>query len=78
MTRTEYVTWTDGSERYRGSSLEAAARAWDAATFAGKAPAGGVAVQQYRDQVMVRDGWVLHVDEVGRVYLSPNLSDTLT
>jgi hypothetical protein len=76
MTRDEFVTWADGAELYRGDSLESAARAWDAATHTGPAPAGGVAEHSYAGDVMVRDGWILHVTDDGRVYLSPSVGVT--
>lgn len=51
--------------------FEDAARSWDAATFQGPAPEGGIQVQVWHDEVMVRDGWVLHVSKTGTVYINP-------
>lgn len=74
---TVYRTYADGELLYSGESLEQAVRTWDAATYQGPAPAGGVSVATYADEpyglLQTRDGWILHVRENGAVYLNPNV-----
>lgn len=53
------------------SEYESAARHWDRSFFNVPAPVGGIMVQEYRDDVMVRDGWVVKVSEDGSVYINP-------
>lgn len=73
--RTEYTTYVDGNPVYHGASLSDAARAWDKATVAaGQSVPGGVSVQSWnRHNMMVRDGWIMHVHNDGTVYLSPSI-----
>lgn len=81
-TETVYRAYVNGSLLYTGSDLEAAIRTWDYATRGAPAPAGGVAVAVYEHNaryesglLQLRDGWILHVYEDGRVYLNPNLKE---
>lgn len=76
MMRTEYVTYTDGTDVYRGANLSEAIRAWDAATYQVAPNSGGISVQSWQGEVMVRDGWILHLHDNGVVYLNPNLTET--
>ena len=75
MNRTEYVTWVTGYEQYRGPDLETAIRAWDGnpTVLAGGITSGGISVQTWQNDIMVRDGWILHVYENGQVFLNPNI-----
>lgn len=77
MITTEYVTWVNSSSTYRGPDLERAIRSWNLHTHI-MCPPGGVSVQVWDDDVMVRDGWILHVHDDGIVYLTPYLSDTVS
>lgn len=82
--RTEFVTTVNDTEVYRGDDLEKAIRAWDGATFNADAlPIGGITVQQWDGDLMVRDGNILHVVDEGngspvhfapRIYLNPGLA----
>lgn len=73
--KTIFRTYVQGKSFYTGESLEEAIRTWDRQTHQlGKSVAGGVTVQTFDGDVMVRDGWVLHVMEDGTAYLNPSLS----
>lgn len=75
---TEYITYVDGEEVYKGDNLEDAIRAWDGnpKVFQGGVTPGGISIQQWiEDDLMVRDGWILHVYDNGQVYLNPNLRE---
>jgi len=63
-----------GATLYRGDSLEEAARAWAAQTYNDPNATGGITIQQWRGELMVRDGWVLHVHN-GVTYLNPAVLD---
>lgn len=71
-TATEYVTTVNGVTAYKGNNLKEAIRAWDHETFTGP-HTGGITVQQWHDDTMVRDGWILHVRDNGVVYLNPKV-----
>jgi hypothetical protein len=74
---TQYRTVVEGRTVYLGPSLERTIRTWDHATHdKARTVPGGIKVQT-RDAagVMVRDGWLLHVNEHGTVYLNPNLRE---
>lgn len=69
--KTEYTVFTvfeDQREIY--STLEDAIRYWDSLG----ATEGGIAVQSWRDGLMVRDGYILSVSG-GIAYLNPNLEE---
>ena len=70
---TLYSVTIDGEVVFEGHDKSEAIRRWDADTHAlTTLPQGGIGVQSYNsDDIMVRDGWLLHVDGV-RVYLNPN------
>lgn len=69
---TIYKTVVNASYLYEGNDREKAIRAWDAESVHRADLAGGVMVQSFDGQgVMIRDGWVLHVNESGHVYLHP-------
>ena len=72
---TEYTTFVKGETVYKGESLEDATRAWDGnpEVFGGGIVPGGITVQQWRNGLMVRDGWILHVYDNGQVFLNPNI-----
>jgi hypothetical protein len=74
VTKTEYVTWVNGTDLYTGPNLEDAIRAWDRHLVIGGKDAGGISVQSWSDGVMVRDGWILHIYDNGQVYLSPTIT----
>lgn len=52
-------------------TFESAADHWDSATYAGPAVVGGIGIQESRNGVMFRDGWLVHVKEDGVVYIHP-------
>lgn len=55
-------------------SLEWAIREWDRSTYnLGRIVPGGIEVQEFEGEVMMRDGWILHIQPNGTVYLNPNL-----
>ena len=58
---------------YEGESQEQAIRAWDAESVHRTELHGGVMVQEFAGELMVRDGWILHVSEDGHVYLNPRV-----
>jgi endonuclease YncB( thermonuclease family) len=59
---------------YEGESQELAIRAWDSESVHRADLHGGVMVQEFdAGEVMVRDGWILHVNEDGHVYLNPRV-----
>lgn len=77
--KTIYRTWVRGNLVYQGESLETAIRCWDAETYnLARSVAGGISVQQFLDDLMMRDGWILHVHEDGTVYLNPQLTEAST
>lgn len=73
-----YATTVDGAIVYHGESLEAAIRKWDLRTYTTPhSMPGGISVQCFNTEGnMVRDGWILHVNRFGVVYLNPNLALT--
>jgi hypothetical protein len=58
---------------YNGDSLEKAIRAWDHATYdKAHVVEGGIEVREYdAAHIMVREGWVLHVNADG--VLAPSI-----
>jgi hypothetical protein len=58
---------------YEGESQELAIRAWDSESVHRAGLHGGVMVQEFHGELMVRDGWILHVNEDGHVYLNPRV-----
>lgn len=68
---TVYKTIVNANYVYEGSDKESAIRAWDAESVHRANLVGGVMVQSFKDDIMVRDGWILHVNESGHVYLNP-------
>lgn len=75
MSSTVYSVVIHGTTIHSGSSLEAAARTWDHETVGtARVTPGGIEVREYNDEgVMVREGWVLHVNADGVVYLNPSV-----
>lgn len=72
---TTLTTYAAGEKVYEGSDLETAIRAWDHATHASaRSIPGGISIQ-VRDSkgVMVRDGWLLHVNDSGTCYVNPGI-----
>lgn len=68
------VVLDDEGSRYQGLDLEQAIRDWDLATHtAERVTPGGILVQTFDGDTMVRDGWILHVRRDGTVYLHPRL-----
>jgi hypothetical protein len=58
-------------------NLEEAVRFWDRTTLGSAPPAGdGLQVQEFRrdpdGEVMTRDGWLVHVETTGAIYINPN------
>lgn len=73
ITRTVLTTYVDGFPTAHGDDFEAAATQWcvDSAT-AGRSVPGGISIQQFNaDDIMVRDGWLIHVHNDGTVYVHP-------
>lgn len=69
---TVYRTTVAGEVEYEGPDKETAIRTWDSLTFSRANVPGGIEVQSFNSaDVMVRDGWLLHVSESGHVYLNP-------
>lgn len=72
-----FRTYTDGRLVYEGPSLETAVRTWDAKTYGARcSTAGGITIASRIGDVMVRDGWILHVHEDGTTYLNPGIALT--
>lgn len=73
MLRTIYRTLVNNVIEYEGENKERAIRTWDAASVARVVPKiyGGIEVQTFDGDLMVRDGWLLHVSSSGHVYLNP-------
>lgn len=72
----KFTTLVAGNTVYQGENLEEAIRTWDAETFDfdPEKLEGGITVQSFNEyNVMVRDGYVLHVQLMGAVYLNPNI-----
>lgn len=73
-TRKVFTTYVNGKMVYSGDSQERAIRIWDAATYSlGKSIPGGISVQEFSGDLMVRDGWILHIHNDGTVYLNPSI-----
>lgn len=72
-TPTVYKTIVNANYLYEGPDLETAIRLWDSESVHRANLVGGIMVQSFRNDVMVRDGWILHVKD-GHVYLNPRLS----
>lgn len=71
---TTYKTVVNAVYVYEGTDQEAAIRAWDAESIVRSDLHGGIMVQSFdADEVMIRDGWLLHVNESGHVYLNPRI-----
>ena len=74
---TIYKTIVNANYIYEGESLEKAIRAWDSESVHRANLVGGITVQSFdADDVMIRDGWILHVNESGHVYLSPTITSS--
>lgn len=74
VARTIYKTIVNAVYLYEGDSLEEAIRAWDSESVHRANLTGGVMVQSFnKADCMVRDGWILHVNESGHVYLNPRV-----
>lgn len=59
---------------YEGDSQEMAIRAWDSESHKRSDITGGIMVQSFDSEGnMTRDGWILHVNETGNVYLNPRV-----
>lgn len=71
---TTYKTIINAVYVYEGESLEDATRAWDAESFKRTDLHGGIMVLSFtEDGTMIRDGWILHVDEEGHIFLNPSI-----
>lgn len=71
---TVYKTIVNAGYLYEGPDQEAAIRTWDAESVHRADLTGGIMVQSFNsDGAMVRDGWLLHVNESGHVYLNPRI-----
>ena len=74
IARTVYKTVVNALYVYEGTDQEAAIRAWDAESITRADLTGGIMVQSFSaDDIMLRDGWLLHVNESGHVYLNPRI-----
>lgn len=70
--QTIYKTVVNAGYLYEGESKEQAIRTWDAESVHRADLVGGIMVQTFDGEGnMVRDGWLLHVNESGHVYLNP-------
>lgn len=73
---TTYKTIVNANYLYEGGDLERAIRVWDSESVHRADISGGVMVQSFNDEGdMTRDGWILHVNNDGHVYLNPCLKD---
>lgn len=73
---TIYKTLVNAVYLYEGEDLETAIRIWDSESVVRAYISGGVMVQSFDDEgTMIRDGWILHVNEDGHVYLNPRVKD---
>lgn len=73
---TTYKTLVNAVYLYEGEDLETAIRTWDSESVARADISGGVMIQSFDNEgVMIRDGWILHVNEDGHVYLNPRVKD---
>jgi hypothetical protein len=72
---TTLTTYVAGEKVYEGPSLETAIRAWDRATYASaRSISGGISIQVRDSQgTIMRDGWLLHVNESGTCYVNPGI-----
>ncbi len=69
-----FKTVVNANYVYEGDSQELAIRAWDAESVSRADLHGGVMVQEFdANEIMVRDGWILHVSEDGHIYLNPRV-----
>jgi hypothetical protein len=64
-------------EKTSFDDFNTAARHWDMTTLGTPPlPGDGIEVQEFRKdqdgEVMVRDGWLMHVEQSGSVYINPN------
>lgn len=74
-TESVFKTTADDVIVYEGASLEDAIRSWDHATYdKARVVVGGIEMKGTTPSgLIVRDAWLLHVNEDGVVYLSPHL-----
>lgn len=70
---TVYKTIVNANYLYVGDSQEEAIRVWDSESVHRANLVGGVMVQSFDGDIMTRDGWILHVNESGHVYLNPRV-----
>ncbi len=74
MHSTTYTTIVNANYLYEGDDLEKAIRTWDSESVHRSGLSGGVMVKTFDDEgLMIRDGWILHVNDNGHVYLNPRL-----
>lgn len=72
--KTIYKTIVNAVYVYEGTDKEAAIRTWDSESVHRADLVGGIMVQSFDEEgCMVRDGWILHVNESCHVYLSPRI-----
>jgi len=77
MDKTIYVVNVNGNDVGDYDRLTDAIRDWDASTFMMERAFGHIRVMSWAKGLMVRDGYILKVDEEsGRVYLNPGLTDS--
>lgn len=69
MLRSEYKVNVEGEIIGQTDNAADAVMAWNQLTYNRTVTKGGIEVQTFNGDVMVRDGWLLHVED-GRVYLS--------
>lgn len=75
MTSTVFKVIADRKVKYVGDDIEKAIRSWDHATYdKARIVEGGIEVREYdAAHIMIRDGWLLHVNADGTVYMNPSL-----
>jgi hypothetical protein len=74
MSTVEYTVYVEGDAVARTEELSVAVAEWDRRTYnEGRSVPGGISVQEFRDGLMVRDGWIMHVHDDGTVFLSSTI-----
>lgn len=72
ITKTEYAVQFNDDEPEVFTDLEQAIRVWDATAWINPVTKGYIGIQQWSGDLMVRDGFLIHVQD-GFIYVSPQL-----
>lgn len=70
---TTFITKIRDEVIYEGPTLTLAIRKWDAETYNADFTPGGIEYYTRDGDLTVANGWVLHVQESGTVFLNPRL-----